>query len=62
MAREKKPEEPPTGAPAWMVTYGDMMSLLLCFFIMLVAMSEIKEDKFKKILEYMSPTCVSTTY
>jgi len=46
-----KQEEQEAGAPAWMVTYGDMMSLLLCFFIMLVAMSEIKDEKFQKLLE-----------
>lgn len=40
-AKEKKEE----GAPAYMLTYGDMMTLLLCFFVILVAMSEIKEDK-----------------
>jgi len=44
-------EEHEEGAPAWMVTYGDMMSLLLCFFIMLVAMSEIKDEKFQRLLE-----------
>lgn len=30
--------------PEWVVTFGDMMSLLLTFFIMLVSMSEIKEE------------------
>ncbi|MCC7407982.1 MAG: flagellar motor protein MotB, partial [Phycisphaeraceae bacterium] len=46
----RKPAAPPAGAPEWVLTYGDMMSLLLCFFIMLVALSEIKEeDKFKAI-------------
>jgi len=34
-----------------MVTYGDMMSLLLTFFIMLVAISEVKEEKFHKVYE-----------
>jgi chemotaxis protein MotB len=34
------------GAPEWMVTYGDMMSLLLCFFVMLVAMSNIDQAQF----------------
>lgn len=34
----KKPA-PPSGAPEWIVTYGDMMSLLLCFFILLAAMA-----------------------
>jgi chemotaxis protein MotB len=40
------------GAPEWMVTFGDMMSLLLCFFVILVSMSEMKEDeKFMKVRE-----------
>lgn len=53
MAQKAKPkeEEQEARAPAWIVTYGDMMSLLLCFFIMLVAMSEIKDEKFQKLLE-----------
>lgn len=42
MAR-KKPN-PPAGCPEYMLTYGDIMSLLLCFFVMLVSMSTIKED------------------
>lgn len=33
------------GIPEWVVTFGDMMSLLLTFFIMLVSMSEMKEDE-----------------
>lgn len=32
------------GVPEWVVTYGDMMSLLLTFFIMLVSMSELKDE------------------
>src|SRR5437868_5109337 len=40
-------EDPPAGAPEWVVTYGDMMSLLLTFFIMLVSMSELKTDEGK---------------
>ena len=38
-------EEEKAGVPEWVVTFGDMMSLLLTFFIMLVSMSEIKEEK-----------------
>ncbi|MCP4248214.1 MAG: OmpA family protein [bacterium] len=49
MKRAKKAK---AGAPEWMVTYGDMMTLLLCFFVLLVAMSEIKqEDKFLQVVE-----------
>lgn len=40
--------------PEWMVTFGDMMSLLLTFFIMLVSMSEIKqEERFQAMMESM---------
>jgi len=38
-------EEQPIGAPAWVLPYGDMMTLLLACFVMLAAMSEIKEEK-----------------
>jgi chemotaxis protein MotB len=46
-------EDPPAGVPEWVVTFGDMMSLLLTFFIMLVSMSEIKQDdaKFRALVE-----------
>ncbi len=45
-------EEIPGGAPEWVVTYGDMMSLLLTFFIMLVSMSEIKsEEQYQALVE-----------
>lgn len=38
-------EEEGIAVPEWVVTFGDMMSLLLTFFIMLVSMSEIKEEE-----------------
>jgi chemotaxis protein MotB len=43
MARKKDPVV--MGAPEWVVTYGDCMSLLLCFFVIIVSMSEIKKDE-----------------
>jgi chemotaxis protein MotB len=40
-------EDPPEeGAPLWALTFGDMMSLLLCFFVLMFSMSEVKVDKF----------------
>lgn len=36
--------------PEWVVTFGDMMSLLLTFFIMLVSLSEIKEEEMYQAL------------
>ena len=39
MAIKRKEDTPAPGSPAWMSTYGDMVTLLLTFFIMLFAMS-----------------------
>ncbi len=48
----KKKEKAPEGAPDWMVTYGDMMTLLFCFFVIIVSMSEIKKDiVYQKVME-----------
>lgn len=49
---KKKCKCPPEGAPAWMLTYGDMMTLLLCFFVLIVSFSEIKkEDMWQAVVE-----------
>ena len=44
-------EASPGGAPEWVVTYGDLMSLLLTFFVLLFSMSEIKQDQSLALLE-----------
>ena len=46
-APAKKPEEQEEGSPAWMTTFGDMMTLLLTFFVLLVSMSVIREEEFE---------------
>ncbi len=46
----KRREEEQEGAPAWMVTYGDMITLVLTFFVLLFSMSEIKKDKISKTM------------
>ncbi len=52
MGRARKQPEEPQGAPAWMVTYGDAMTLLLCFFVIIVSMSELKHDqRFQMVME-----------
>jgi len=47
MPEKKQKKEGKKGAPEYMLTYGDMMTLLLCFFVMLLAMSSIDENKCK---------------
>jgi chemotaxis protein MotB len=36
------------GAPGWVVTFGDMMSLLLTFFILLLSFAKLEKSKFKQ--------------
>ncbi len=51
MAFKPKPEEKKAGAPEFMNTYGDMVTLLLTFFVMLFAMSTLNEEKFRQLVE-----------
>ncbi|MFS0673106.1 flagellar motor protein MotS [Ornithinibacillus sp. 179-J 7C1 HS] len=39
------------GAPKWMVTYSDMVTLILVFFILLFSMSQIDATKFQAVSE-----------
>lgn len=47
--RKQKPVE--KGAPRWIVTYADMVTLILVFFILLFSMSQIDLVKFQAISE-----------
>lgn len=40
---------PPPGLPLWMGTFADLMSLLMCFFVLLLSFSEMDVLKFKQI-------------
>jgi len=42
-------EEIREGAPDWMVTFGDLMALLLCFFVLLLSFSETDRAKYKEV-------------
>ena len=46
-APAKKEEK--SGAPAWVMTFADLMSLLMCFFVLLLSFSEMDLLKFKQI-------------
>lgn len=44
-----KCECPPPGAPMWLATFADLMSLLMCFFVLLLSFAEMDVMKFKQI-------------
>lgn len=43
----KKKKE--TSEPAWMLTFADLVSLLICFFVLLYSMKSVNEDVWQKI-------------
>lgn len=40
---------------SWMDTYGDMVTLLLCFFVMLYSMSTLNEEKWRIFVQSIHP-------
>ncbi|MDR3165069.1 MAG: OmpA family protein [Synergistaceae bacterium] len=54
MARKKKKEESGGGGcPAWLATYGDMVTLVLCFFVLLYSFSTLDAKKFEEVAASM---------
>ncbi|MDX9801049.1 MAG: flagellar motor protein MotB [Spirochaetia bacterium] len=50
MARERKKKCPPEGAPEWMVTFSDMTTLLLTFFVMMFTTATVDGSDIRLIL------------
>lgn len=42
------------GQPAWLITFADLMTLLLTFFILLLSFSEIDAEKYRAMIESMA--------
>ncbi len=51
MKLRKRKKKNQNGAPKWMTTYADMITLILVFFILLFSMSQINLVKFNAIAE-----------
>ena len=43
-----------SGSPLWMATFADLMSLLMCFFVLLLSFSEMDAAKFKELAGSLS--------
>ena len=42
---------PKAGAPAWMATFADLVTLLMCFFVLLFAMSTTQQETYKELVQ-----------
>lgn len=51
MARRRRQEESSGGAPEWLTTYSDLVTLLLCFFVLLFSFSSVDAEKFQSIMK-----------
>lgn len=57
MARKNESEE--VGAPAWMSTYGDLVTNLLVFFVLLYSMSTVDQRTFSEIAASLSYSIIN---
>ncbi len=46
---QEEPEECEEGAPAWMVTFADLVTLLLTFFVLLLSFANTDEQMFNEM-------------
>lgn len=54
-------KRPSSGGSNWMDTYGDMVTLLLCFFVLLFAMSTMDKEKMMQIVQAFNPDQIVQT-
>lgn len=57
MKKKKSQEE----LGSWMDTYGDMVTLLLCFFVLLYSISTVDQNKWKLVVESFNPKAKQDT-
>lgn len=51
MAAEEEECKCEAGAPAWMVTFSDLMTLLLTFFVLLLSNAELDAKKYQEMVQ-----------
>lgn len=56
---KRKVEESGGGEASWMNTFADLMNLLLCFFVLLFAMSTVDAEKWEQLINSMQKSSFS---
>jgi chemotaxis protein MotB len=49
MSDDSEEKQESAGLPGWVMTFADLMTLLMCFFVLLLAFSEMDAAKFKQL-------------
>ncbi|NLX92223.1 MAG: OmpA family protein [Firmicutes bacterium] len=57
----KKKDAGDFGAPGWMTTYGDMVTLLLTFFVLLFAFSSVDVKRFQEVMSAIQHSFMGRT-
>lgn len=58
---KKKSEHEHDDTDAWLMTYADMITLILCFFVIMLSVSEPKMDKFEKLKQQLTGGFIERT-
>ncbi len=48
---EEKKDDGGGGSPGWMATFADLVTLLMCFFVLLFAMSTTQQETYKELVK-----------
>ena len=56
---KRKVEESGGGEASWLNTFADLMNLLLCFFVLLFAMSTVDAEKWEQLINSMNESSFS---
>lgn len=56
MAKKRKQSGGGEGLPEWLATFGDLMNLLLCFFVLLFSMSNVDAEKYDAVSQSFQQT------
>ena len=57
----KKRNKSTGGGANWMDTYGDLVTLLLCFFVLLYSISTVDQAKWVQIVRSFNPNAVEVS-
>lgn len=59
--RRRKKNDEEASAPPWMITYSDMVTLVLAFFVLLYSFSAIDVERFQEVMSALQITFTGRT-